>query len=83
MKTKQVQTENGYSILNGAKYLLGKKESQNYFVFQRVNKDLKLLKDDVVRAWKSKGLSNESIKFFATSDISLNPLLDHFKNSKF
>ena len=62
---------------------MGEKESQNYFVFQRVNKDLKLLKDDVVRAWKSKGLSNESIKFSATSDISLNPLLDHFKNSKF
>ena len=83
MKTKHVQTENGYSILNGAKYLLGEKESQNYFVFQRVNKDLKLLKDDVVRAWKSKGLSNESIKCSDTSDITLNPLLDHFKNSKF
>ena len=33
--------------------------------------------------WKSKGLSDESIKPFATSDNSLNPRLDYFNNLKF
>ena len=33
--------------------------------------------------WKSRGLSNESIKTPATSDNSLNPKLDYFNNPKF
>ena len=33
--------------------------------------------------WKSRGLSNESIKAPATSDNSLNPKLDYFNNPKF
>ena len=33
--------------------------------------------------WKSRGLSNESIKTLATSDNSLNPKLDYFNNPKF
>ena len=57
--------------------------SQNYFVFQPVNKHFKPLTNDIVRAWKSKGFSDESIKPPATLDNSLHPRLDYFDNSKF
>lgn len=38
---------------------------------------------NIVMAWKSKGSWNESIKFLATSNNSLNPRLDFFINPKF
>ena len=61
----------------------GEDRSQNYFVFQPVNKHFKPLTNDIVRAWKSKGFSSESIKPPATLDNSLHPRLDYFDNSKF
>ena len=50
--------------------------TQNCLVFQPMNKYLKVIADKkYVSSWKSKGLSNESIKPPATSDNSLTPLL--------
>ena len=37
----------------------------------------------LIMAWKSKHLSDESIKFRARSDDSLNPKLNQFDNPKF
>ena len=50
--------------------------TQNYLVFQPMNKYFKVIADKkYVSSWKSKGLSDESIKPPATSDNSLTPLL--------
>ena len=43
----------------------------------------KALRDEIVRAWKSNGLSGQSIKPVAPSNNSLNPRIDYFKNFKF
>ena len=62
-------------------YFFGKTHSeedgrQNYLVFQPMNKYFKVIADKkYVSSWKSKGLSDESIKPPATSDNSLTPLL--------
>ena len=47
-------------------YFIGKSHfeedgTQNYFVFQPMNKYLKIGNSDYVLSWESKGLSNESI----------------------
>ena len=70
------------SILNGAKYSSEKDGSQSYFVFQPV-KYFKILTNDIVRALKSKGLSDESVKLHAASANSLNPRLDYINKHKF
>ena len=62
-------------------YFIGKSHfkedgTQNYLVFQPMNKYFKVIADKkYVSSWKSKGLSDESIKPPATSDNSLTPLL--------
>ena len=52
---------------------------QAYLIFQSVHKYLKIIaKTKYISEWKSKGLSDESIKPFPTSDNSLTPLLVYF-----
>ena len=53
--------------------------TQNYLVFQPLNKYFKVITNtDYVSSWKSKGLSAESIKPPTTSDNSLNPALNYY-----
>ena len=53
--------------------------TQNYLVFQKINKYLKVITNtDYVLSWTSKGLSNESIKPPTTSDNSLTPILNYY-----
>ena len=52
---------------------------QAYFIFQPVYKYFKFItKTNYILSWKSKGLSDESIKPFPTSDNSLTPLLVYY-----
>ena len=52
--------------------------TQNYLVFQPINKYFKVITNtDYVSSWKSKGLSAESIKPPTTSDNSLAPELNY------
>ena len=72
-------------------YFIGKSHfwedgTQNYLVFQPLNKYFKLNSiinvTDYVLSWKSKGLSAESIKPPTTSDNSLTPTLSYYYNTK-
>ena len=62
-------------------YFIGKSHfeedgTQNYLVFQPINKYFKVITNtDYISSWKSKGLSAESIKPPTTSDNSLTPAL--------
>ena len=63
-------------------YFIGKSHfeedgTQNYLVFQTINKYFKVITNtDYISSWKSKGLSDKSIKPPATSDNSLTPALN-------
>ena len=56
--------------------------TQNYLVFQPMYRYFKAFSItqyiEYVSEWKSKGLSNESIKAISTSDNSLNPTLSYY-----
>ena len=53
--------------------------SQAYLIFQSVHKYIKIIANTIyISEWKSKGLSDESIKPFSTSDNSLTPLIDYY-----
>ena len=53
--------------------------TQSYFVFQSVSRHFKIVANtSKVTVWKSKGLSDDSIKPPSTSDFSLNPGIDYF-----
>ena len=56
--------------------------TQNYLVFQTVGRYFKTLNanDSNILSWKSKGLSDESIKAPTTSNKMLNPLPDYVGN---
>ena len=52
---------------------------QAYLIFQPVHKYIKIIANTkYISEWKSKGLSDESIKPFPTSDNSLTPLIDYY-----
>ena len=52
---------------------------QNYLVFQQIRWYFEIIaKTKYISSWKSKGLSDETIKRYATSDNSLTPLTDHY-----
>ena len=51
--------------------------AQNYLVFQLIRRYLKI-NGNYISSWKSKGLSDETITPYATSDNSLTPLIDHY-----
>ena len=56
---------------------------QNYLVFQPLNKYFKVISNtNSISSWKSKGLSNETIKPPATSDNSLNPKVNYYYGAK-
>lgn len=66
-------------------YLFGKSyshddESQNYFIFQLIPNTFRIPTGvtETVVAWKSKGLSDESIKLTNTPGITLVPKLNGF-----
>ena len=53
--------------------------TQAYLIFQPVYKYFKFITNtNYISSWKSKGLSDESIKTFATSDNSLAPLIEYY-----
>ena len=67
-------------------YFIGKSHfedgTQNYLVFQPIYRYFKAFSItqylEYVSEWKSKGLSNESIKAISTSDNSLNTTLSYY-----
>ena len=65
-------------------YFIGKSHfeedgTQNYLVFQPLTKYFQMIANtDYVSSWKSKGLSNKTIKPPATSDNSLSPALSYY-----
>ena len=78
-KTKHALGENELNKLKtfDSSYFVGKSHfeedgTQNYLVFQPLNKYFKVISNtDYVSSWKSKGLSVETIKPPFTSDNSL------------
>ena len=57
--------------------------SRSYLIFQPVHKYIKIIANPkIISEWKSKGLSDESIKPFPTSDNSLAPLFDYYNYYK-
>ena len=56
--------------------------TQNYLVFQPIYRYFKVIANaKYISEWKSKGLSDESIKPpSSTSDNSLSPLIDYLDN---
>ena len=51
--------------------------AQNYLVFQPIKRNFKINGKNI-SSWKSKGLSDKTITPYATSDNSLNPLIDYY-----
>ena len=84
-KTKHLLVENGLNKLKtfDSSHFIGKSHfdedsTQNYLVFQPINKYFKVITNtDYVSSWKSKGLSAETIKPPTTSDNSLTPTLSY------
>ena len=84
-KTKKLLVENELKLKTfDSSYFIGKSHfkedgTQNYLVFQPLNKYFKVITNtDYVSSWKSKGLSAESIKPPTTSDNSLTPVLNYY-----
>ena len=51
----------------------------SYLIFQPISRYFKIIANTkYISSWKSKGLSDETIKPYATSDNSLPPLIDHY-----
>ena len=64
-------------------YFIGKSHfeedgTQNYLVFQPINKYFKVITNTDISSRKSEGLSSESIKPPTTSDNSLTPELNYY-----
>ena len=85
-KSKKLLIENELDKLKtfDSSYFIGKSHfeedgTQNYLVFQPINKYFKVIANtDYISSWKSKGLSAESIKPPTTSDNSLTPALSYY-----
>ena len=88
-KTEHVLAENELKKLKtfDSSYFTGKSHfeengTQIYLVFQPMYRYFKVFSItqylEYVSEWKSKGLSNESIKAISTSDNSLNPTLSYY-----
>ena len=87
-KTKHLLVENEFKKLKtfDSGYFRGKNHfeedgTQNYLVFQALYRYFKLIPNKkYISEWKSKGLSDESIKPPTASDNSLSPLIDCLGN---
>ena len=85
-KSKNLFVENEFKKLKtfDSSYFVGKSHfeedgTQNYLVFQQLNKYFKVIANtDYVSSWKSKGLSAETIKPPTTSDNSLTPAVSYY-----
>ena len=85
-KSKNLLLENELKKLEtfDSSYFIGKSHfgedgTQNYLVFQSINRYFKVIANtDYFSSWKSKGLSAESIKTSTTSENSLTPALSHY-----
>ena len=85
-KTKHLLVENELSKLKtcDSSYFIGKSHfdedgTQNYLVFQPINKYFKVITNtDYISSWRSKGLSSESIKPPTTSGNSLTSILNYY-----
>ena len=84
-KTKSESIENELKLKAfDSSYFIGKSHfeedgTQNYLVFQPLNKYFKVItNNDYVSSWKSKGLSAESIKPPTISDNSLTLVLNYY-----
>ena len=66
------------SYYNGKSYF-EEDGKPNYLIFQPKSRYFKIIANTkYISSWKSKGLSNETIKPYATSDNSLTPSIDHY-----
>ena len=85
-KTKERSVENelrklkkidlGYFI---SKSHFEEDDAQNYLVFQPICRYFEIIANKKhISSWKSKGLSDETITPYVTSDNSLTPLIDHY-----
>ena len=87
-KSKQLRVENELKKLKtfDSSSFIGKSHfeedgTQNNLVFQPINKYFKVITNaKYISSYKSKGLSDETIKPPATSDNSLSPLIDYHGN---
>ena len=85
-KSKKLLSENELKKLKpfDSSYFIGKSHfeedgTQNYLVFQPLNKYSRVIAStDYVSSWKSKGLSDETIKPPTTADNILNPALSFY-----
>ena len=85
-KSKHLLVENELNKLKtfDSSYFIGKSHfeedgTQNYLVFQPLNKYFKVIANtQYILTWESKGLSAETIKPPATSDNSLTPALSYY-----
>ena len=85
-KTKNLVVENELNKLKtfDSSYFIGKSYfeedgTQNYLVFQPLNKYFKVIANtDYASSWKSKGLSAKTIKPPTTSDNSLTPVVSYY-----
>ena len=89
-KTKHLLVENELKQLKtfDSSYFRGKSHfeengTQNYLVFQPINRYFKVIANTkYISTWKSKRLSDESIKPPATSDNSLSLLINYLDNKR-
>ena len=84
-KTKHLLVQNKLKLKTfDSGYFIGKSHfeedgTQNYIVFQPLNKYFKIITNaKYISSWQSKGLSDETIKPPATSDNSLNPKVSYY-----
>ena len=83
-ETKHLLVENELNKLKtfDSGYFIGKSHfeedgTQNYLVFQPMNKYLKISNSDHVLSWKSKGLSTKSITLSSAPNNFVNPSLNY------
>ena len=87
-KSKHLFVENEFKLLNAfdSNYFIGKSHfeedgTQDYLVFQPISRYFKKIagvgNGSYIYYWKSKGLSDERINSFETSNHSITPKLDY------